>query len=81
LLGYGFREIEIVDDSFTADLDRATAVCEEILRRKLSFPWCCRNGLRTSDVTEDFFRLARRAGLHLVAFGFESRQPRAGWPS
>jgi len=72
LLDYGFREIEIVDDSFTTDLARATAICEEILRRGLEFPWCCRNGLRTSEVTEDFFRLARRAGMHLVAFGFET---------
>ena len=72
MLEFGFREIEIVDDAFTTDLDRATAVCEEILRRKLDFPWCCRNGLRVSDVSEEFFRLARRAGLHLVAFGFET---------
>ena len=72
LLDFGFREIEIVDDSFTTDIRRATAICDEILRRRLRFPWCCRNGLRTSDVSEDFLRLARRAGLHLVAFGFET---------
>ena len=72
MLDYGFREIEIVDDAFTTDLSRAVAVCEEILRRKLKFPWCCRNGLRVSDVSPEFFRIARKAGLHLVAFGFET---------
>ena len=72
MLDYGFREIEIVDDAFTTDLARATAVCEEILRRKLKFPWCCRNGLRVNDVSPEFFRIARKAGLHLVAFGFET---------
>ena len=72
MLDYGFREIEIVDDAFTTDLSRAVAVCEEILRRKLKFPWCCRNGLRVSDVDQDFFRIARKAGLHLIAFGFET---------
>ena len=72
MLDYGFREIEIVDDAFTTDLARATAVCEEILRRKLKFPWCCRNGLRVNDVSPEFFRIARQAGLHLVAFGFET---------
>jgi radical SAM superfamily enzyme YgiQ (UPF0313 family) len=72
MLAYGFREIEIVDDAFTTDLDRAVAVCQEILRRRLRFPWCCRNGLRVSDVTPEFFRIARKAGLHLVAFGFET---------
>jgi len=72
MLEFGFREIEIVDDAFTTDLDRAVAICEEILRRKLEFPWCCRNGLRVSDVDAEFFRIARRAGLHLVAFGLET---------
>jgi len=72
MLDYGFREIEIVDDSFTTDLQRAVAVCEEILRRKLKFPWCCRNGLRVGNVNQDFFRIAAKAGLHLVAFGFET---------
>ncbi len=72
MLAAGFREIEIVDDAFTTDLDRAAAICEEVLRRRLRFPWCCRNGLRVSDVSPEFFRLARRAGLHLVAFGFET---------
>jgi len=72
MLAAGFRELEIVDDAFTTDLDRAAAICEEILRRRLRFPWCCRNGLRVTDVSAEFFRLARRAGLHLVAFGFET---------
>jgi len=72
MLGEGFREIEIVDDSFTTDPDRAVAVCREIILRKLEFPWCCRNGLRVNNVDQEFFRLARRAGLHLIAFGFET---------
>lgn len=72
MLDFGFREIEIVDDAFTTDLDRAVAICEEILRRKLEFPWCCRNGLRVRDVSPEFFHIARKAGLHLVAFGFET---------
>jgi len=75
MLRLGFREIEIVDDAFTTDLPRAVAICEEILRRGIKAPWCCRNGLRASDVDEAFFRLARRAGLHLVAFGFETGDP------
>jgi anaerobic magnesium-protoporphyrin IX monomethyl ester cyclase len=72
LLDLGFREIEIVDDSFTTDGDRAIAICEEILKRGLRFPWCCRNGLRVANVSPEFFRIARRAGLHLVAFGLET---------
>ena len=72
LLDCGFREIAIADDSFTMDVDRAIAVCDEILRRRLKVSWNCANGLRVSNVTEAFFAKAARAGCHLVAFGFET---------
>jgi radical SAM superfamily enzyme YgiQ (UPF0313 family) len=69
---HGFRTFNFVDDSFTTITSRATAVCEELLRRDLQMPWTCTNGLRVGNVNEDFFRLARRSGCWLVAFGFES---------
>ena len=68
----GFRSFNLVDDSFTTITSRATAVCEELIRRDVQMPWTCTNGLRVGNVDEDFFRLARRSGCWLVAFGFES---------
>ncbi len=71
----GFRAFNLVDDAFSTDLPRATAFCGEILRRGLQVPWTCTNGLRVDSVDAPFFRLARRAGCWLVAFGFESGDP------
>ena len=72
LLECGFKEIAIADDSFTTEVDRAIAVCDEIIARRMKFPWNCANGLRVSNVTEEFFKKAAQAGCHLVAFGFET---------
>jgi len=72
LLSVGFQEIHLVDDSFTQDIERAKAVCREILRRKLNFPWTCINGVRVDMVDAEFFQLAKKAGCWQIAFGIES---------
>lgn len=69
---HGFKAFNFVDDSFTTLTSRAVAVCEELIRREVGMPWTCTNGLRVGNVNEDFFRLARKSGCWLVAFGFES---------
>jgi len=71
-LGMGFREIRNVDDSFTANIDRAKVICEMIIREGLKFPWTLAGGIRVDCVDEEFLRLAKRAGLYQVSFGFES---------
>ncbi len=69
---HGFRGFNLVDDSFTTITSRAIATCEEMLRRDVDLPWTCTNGIRVGNVNEEFFRVARRAGCYLLAFGFES---------
>ena len=69
---HGFRGFNLVDDSFTTITSRAVATCEEMLRRDLDMPWTCTNGIRVGNVDEEFFKVARRAGCYLLAFGFES---------
>lgn len=71
-LRLGFREIRNVDDSFTANINRAKTICEMILREKLNFPWTLAGGIRVDCVDEEFLVLAKRAGLYQVSFGFES---------
>ncbi|MCB9796625.1 MAG: cobalamin B12-binding domain-containing protein [Alphaproteobacteria bacterium] len=69
---HGFRAFNFVDDSFTTITGRAIETCEEMLRRGLDMPWTLTNGIRVANVNEEFFRVARRAGCRLLAFGFES---------
>ncbi len=71
-LKLGIRELRFVDDQFTTDMPRAKTICEMIIKRGLNFPWTLAAGLRVDRVDEEFLRLAKRAGLYQVAFGFES---------
>ncbi|MEW6530024.1 MAG: radical SAM protein [Thermodesulfobacteriota bacterium] len=76
MLGLGFREIQIIDDNFTANKDRAYAVCEEILRRGLKFPWYPRGGIRVDRIDLELLRIMRRAGCYRIPFGVESGSQR-----
>lgn len=76
LLGLGFREIHIIDDIFTADMDRAEAVCEEIMRRGLEFPWYPRGGIRVDRVRPKLLAAMKRAGCYRIPFGVESGSQR-----
>jgi len=68
----GFREIHLVDDSFTQDIQRAKDICIEIKKRNLRFPWASLSGVRADKVDFEFFRLAKEAGCWQVGFGIES---------
>ena len=72
LLRCGFKEIHVWDDMFATDLDRAKAVCDEIIKRKLKFSWQLECGVRVNCVDPEFFRKCVKAGCYKVAFGFES---------
>lgn len=72
MLKCGFKEIHIIDDSFTQNIKRAKEICEEILRRNLKFPWSSLSGVRVDMVDMDFFKLAKRSGCWQIAFGIES---------
>ncbi len=68
----GFRSFNLVDDSFTTGLDRAVTICEQLIERGSPLPWTATNGIRVTGVDDAFFRLARRSGCRLLAFGLES---------
>lgn len=72
MLKCGFKEIHIIDDNFTQNIDRAKEVCLEIMRRNLKFPWSLFSGVRVDIVDFEFFKLAKRCGCWQVAFGIET---------
>ena len=72
MLKCGFKEIHIIDDSFTQDINRAKEICAEIIRRNLKFPWSSLSGVRVDMVDFDFFKLAKRSGCWQVGFGIET---------
>lgn len=76
MLKLGFREIHIIDDTFTADMKRAYSICEEMLRRGLKFPWYPRGGIRVDRVSLELLKMMKKAGCYRIPFGIESGNQR-----
>lgn len=71
-LAFGFKSFNLVDDSFTTDIKRAIQICETLIQKGIRVPWSLTNGIRVSHTNEDFFKIAAKAGLSIVAFGLET---------
>lgn len=76
MLRLGFKEIHVIDDIFMFDGKRAIAICEEILRRKLKFPWYPRGGARVDKVDRQVLAMMKKAGCYRIPFGIESGSQR-----
>jgi anaerobic magnesium-protoporphyrin IX monomethyl ester cyclase len=66
----GIRNIEIVDDHFTADRQRAMQVFDLIIREKLGVSFRIKS--RVNVVDEELLAKARQAGAYQVSYGTES---------
>jgi radical SAM superfamily enzyme YgiQ (UPF0313 family) len=70
LAGYGFCQINIADDLFTADSHHCLAVCDEILNRNLKVKWT--SFARVDTVSRVVLQRMKDAGCQAVSFGIES---------
>lgn len=70
LAGYDFPQINISDDLFTAKKDHCFSICDEIIKRKLSFHWS--SFARVDTVDYDVLEKMKEAGCKHVSFGVES---------
>jgi radical SAM superfamily enzyme YgiQ (UPF0313 family) len=69
---YGVRQIDILDDNFTANIKRGEAVLDEIIKRNLNIAINLQNGIRTENITHDFIKKMKKAGVYKVGIGVES---------
>jgi len=67
---HGYSAIKIFDSTFTADRGHVIQVCDEILKRKLEFPWECE--IRIGTVDRELLEKMRSAGCYYVDIGVES---------
>ncbi len=72
ILSLGFKEIHIVDDLFTGELNRAKTICEAIIRREVDLTWYPRGGLRVDRIDKELTVLMKRAGCYRIPLGIES---------
>jgi anaerobic magnesium-protoporphyrin IX monomethyl ester cyclase len=73
-LSFGYDRISFADDVFTMKPPRVFALCEEILRRKLSFKWECLGRVDAMDFS--LARAMKKAGCMRIYFGIESGSER-----
>ena len=66
----GSRQINIVDDLFTSNKKRCTAICEEIIRRGIRQDWTA--FARVDTVSPELLDVMRAAGCTMLCFGIES---------
>ena len=70
----GIRNVEIVDDHFTADRPRAMRVFDLIVRERLGISFRIKS--RVNVVDEELLARARQAGAYQVSYGAESGSQR-----
>jgi anaerobic magnesium-protoporphyrin IX monomethyl ester cyclase len=67
---YGADAITFYDDTFTFDINRTMAICEEMKNKKFDTPWDCRT--RVDRVTKEVLAKLRNTNCQLIHFGVES---------
>lgn len=66
----GFRQINIVDDLFTSNKKRCTAICEGIMQRGIKHDWTA--FARVDTVSRELLEVMKAAGCTMLCFGIES---------
>jgi len=69
-IALGYREIKFLDDTLTADYDRALRLAREIKARGLDFSWFA--SACVNQVDETLLRAFKAAGCWAILFGGES---------
>ena len=73
LAAYGFSQINLADDLFTANARHCTAVCNEIINRGLRVKWT--SFARVDTVSAAVLEKMKAAGCTAVSFGIETGSP------
>jgi len=69
---YGIREIHIVDDNFTQEIDYAKSVLRMILDMRLDISLALPNGIRMDRVDDELLEMMKAAGVYVVSVAVES---------
>jgi radical SAM superfamily enzyme YgiQ (UPF0313 family) len=67
---YGIKELQIFDDTFTANRNRVIEFCERLIREDIDLTWSCL--ARVNGVNTEMLNLMKRAGCWQICYGVES---------
>ena len=69
---YGIREIHILDDNFTMNIDYAKSVLRGVIDMQLDITLAMPNGIRMDYVDDELLELMKAAGVYIVSVAVES---------
>jgi len=69
---YGVKEVAFEDDNFIVDRKRVVAICDEILKRRLSIKWTVPAGISTWIIDKETLAKMKKAGFYRACFPVES---------
>ncbi len=69
---YGIRQLDILDDNFTFDAERARRILEMIIARNWKLKINLQIGVRVHSLTPELLLLMKKAGVFKFGFGIES---------
>ena len=69
---YGAKEIAFLDDDLGRDIPRLSAICDEIIRRKVDIKWTTPNGVAHWLLNEKLLDKMKASGCYRITFGIES---------
>ncbi len=72
---YHVKQIDIVDDNFTLDIERAERILELIIKKNLDISINFQNGIRADRLTRELVKKMKRAGVYKASIGVESANP------
>ena len=67
---FGIKQFNIYDDTFTLNQERATKICDEILRREWKISWVSFS--RVNTISKELAEKMKKAGCKKISFGLES---------
>lgn len=69
---YGIRQLDILDDNFSFDADRAHRILEMIIAKRWNLKINLQIGVRIHSLNRDLLKVMKRAGVFKFGFGIES---------
>ena len=72
---FGITDIEIFDDGFNIDHDRAISICNKLLKLDLGLSLAFPNGVRADHLDQELVTLLARVGTTNLAIGVETASP------
>jgi len=72
---YGIRQLSILDDNFTFDMNRARQILVLLRKRNFKLRIILHNGVRIDRMDEDLLLKMKEAGVFNIRFGIETANP------